>query len=185
MRRSDSLPPVPGNSFPRLPVPARTLFFRSPQWRVLPLKGLGFGLPVPFTGVFWSETVGSPRFLANPQSHAPLFLHSDGPAMPGLYGIDGVAFPLHVQGRRPQIVISELSTQPTTSLSTLHRFGYPHGARLASGWRPTLARRDSHPQGSTGKFLRLRCHLLTHVILSPFPRLRLAHTWHRSYSRHF
>ena len=98
--------------------------------------------------------------------------------MPGLYGINGVAFLLQVQSRRPQILISELFTQPTISLSTLHRFGYPHGARLASGWRPTLAVRDSHPQGPTGKFQILRCLLQTHVISSPFPRLTLAHSWH-------
>ncbi len=45
------------------------------------------------------------------------------------------------------------------------------------GW-PTLAVRDSHPQGPTGKFQRFRYLLWIHVISSPFPRLTLAHTWH-------
>jgi hypothetical protein len=98
--------------------------------------------------------------------------------MPGRCDINGVAFPLQVQGRRPQEVISELSTQPATSLSTLHRFGYPHGARLAPGWRPPLAVRDSHPKGPFGKFQKCRYHLLTHVISSPSPRLRLAYSWY-------
>ena len=110
----------------------------------------------------------------------PCFGDSGGPAMTGPCAIDGVAFPLHVQGRRPQSVISELSTQPTISLSTLHRFGYPHGARLASGWRPPLAGRNSHPQGPFGRFQTRRMSSPTHVISSPFPRLRLARTWHRS-----
>jgi len=76
-----------------------------------------------------------------------------------LFGTNGVAFPLQSQGQRPQNVISELSTRPATSLPTLHRFGYPHGARFASGWRPPLAGWDSYPQGPHDRFPRLRCHL--------------------------
>jgi uncharacterized protein len=33
-----------------------------------------------------------------------------------------------------------------------------------------------------GQFLELRCHSLTHVISSPFPRLDLVHAWHRKSS---
>jgi hypothetical protein len=82
------------------------------------------------------------------------------------------------QGRHPQRLTSELITRPATSLSTLRRFGYPHGARLASGWRPPLAGRDFNPLGPFGRFQKLRSSSLTHVISSPFPRLRLAHAWH-------
>jgi hypothetical protein len=42
---------------------------------------------------FPTETVGPPRFLANPRSHA-LLNDSGGPSTPGLYSIKGVAFPL-------------------------------------------------------------------------------------------
>ena len=99
----------------------------------------------------------------------PCFNDSGGPAMPGHCGIGDVAFPLHVQGRRPRKVISELSTQPTISLSTLHPFGYPRGARLASGWRPPLAGRDSYPQGPFERFPRLRCHFRPTSSLPPSP----------------
>jgi hypothetical protein len=40
-----------------------------------------------------TETMGSPRFLADPRSHA-LLDDSGGPTTPGPYGVAGVAFPL-------------------------------------------------------------------------------------------
>ena len=99
----------------------------------------------------------------------PCFNDSGGPSLPGHRGRYGVAFPLQTQGRRPQKVISELFTQPAISLSTLHPFGYPRGARLASGWRPTLAGRDSYPQGPFERFPRLRCHFRPTSSLPPSP----------------
>jgi len=131
---------------------------RSQHRQALPVMDQGFGLPAPlpaFSGWRRWGLPGSWRTF----DRMPCFNDSGGPAMPGHSSIGDVAFPLHVQGRRPRKVISELSTQPTISLSTLHPFGYPRGARLASGWRPPLAGRDSYPQGPFERFPRLRCHL--------------------------
>ena len=158
MGHSDSPPSIPAGSFPRPAVPWCDL---SPPPRRRPrylARVNGFELSSS------AANSGPRRRRGLPGSwrtfdRMPRFNDSGGPAMTGPCAIDGIAFPLHVQGRHPQRVISELSTQPTISLSTLHRFGYPHGARLASGWRPPLAGRDSYPQGPFGRFLRLRCHL--------------------------
>jgi hypothetical protein len=131
---------------------------RSQHRQALPVMDQGFGLPAPLPADSgWRQwgLPGSWRTL----DRMPCFYDSGGPAVPGHSSIGDVAFPLHVQGRRPRKVISELSTQPTISLSTLHPFGYPRGARLASGWRPPLAGRDSYPQGPFERFPRLRCHL--------------------------
>jgi len=101
--------------------------------------------------------MGSPRFLATRD----------------------VAFPLHVQGRRPQKVISELFTQPAISLSTLHLFGYPRGARLASGWRPTLPGRDSYPQGPFETVISDSRHLFPLPQASPGAHVApMRGTWH-------
>ncbi len=158
MGRSDSPPSVPVGSFPRPAVPSRAPCFAPAIGEALPMTDQGFGLPAPlpaFSGWRRWGLPGSWRTF----DRMPCFNDSGGPAMPGRCGIGDVAFPLHVQGRRPRKVISELSTQPTISLSTLHPFGYPRGARLASGWRPPLAGRDSYPQGPFERFPRLRCHL--------------------------
>ncbi len=115
-----------------------------------------------------AETVGSPRFLADLRSHALLnrlrWTHDARP-----FQHRRCCLPTPGKGRRPQSVISELNTRPTISLSTLHLFGYPRGARLASGWRPPLAGRDSYPQGPFGRFQRLRCHLGLTSSLPPSP----------------
>ena len=158
MGRSDSPPSIPAGSFPRPAVPSRAPCFAPAIGEHCPLQTRVLVSRLPyrlFSGWRRSSLPGSWRTF----DRMPRFNDSGGPAMTGPCAIDGVAFPLHVQGRHPQKVISELSTQPTISLSTLHRFGYPHGARLASGWRPPLAGRDSYPQGPFGRFLRLRCHL--------------------------
>ena len=110
-----------------------------------------------------SQVPGGPSITC-PASTTPV-----DPPMPGLYSTRDVAFPLHVQGRRPRKVISELFTQPMVSLSTLHPFGCPRGARLAPGWRPPLAGRDFNPQGPFGRFPRLRCHLRLTSSLPPSP----------------
>jgi len=158
MGRSDSPPSVPVGSFPRPAVPSRAPCFAPAigehrPWRT---RVLVFRLPYRLSqdgddGV--SQVPGGPS-IACPASATPV-----DPPTPGQFSTRGVAFPLHVQGRRPQKVISELFTQPTLSLSTLHLFGCPRGARLASGWRPPLAGRDSYPQGPFEWFPRLRCHL--------------------------
>ena len=158
MSRSDSPPSVPVGSFPRPAVPSRAPCFAPAIGEALPMTDQGFGLPAPlpaFSGWRRWGLPGSWRTF----DRMPCFYDSGGPAVPGHSSIGDVAFPLHVQGRRPRKVISELSTQPTISLSTLHPFGYPRGARLASGWRPPLAGRDSYPQGPFERFPRLRCHL--------------------------
>ena len=128
----------------------------------------GFGFPAPLPADSGWRRWGLPGSWRT-FDRMPCFSDSGGLTMPGHHGISDVAFPLHVQGRRPQKVISELFAQPTISLSTLHPFGYPRGARLASGWRPPLARRDSYPQGPFGRFPRLRCHPGLTSSLPPSP----------------
>ena len=113
-----------------------------------------------------SQVPGGPS-IACPASTTPV-----DPPIPGRFSTRDLAFPLHVQSRRPQRVISELFTQPTISLSALHRFGYPHGARLASGWWPPQGLTGLDPQDLFGKFPSDS----SHVISSPFPELCSAHT---------
>jgi len=158
MGRSDSPPSVPVGSFPRPAVPSRAPCFAPAIGEALPMTDQGFGLPAPLPADSGWRRWGLPGSWRT-FDRMPCFYDSGGPAVPGHSSIGDVAFPLHVQGRRPRKVISELSTQPTISLSTLHPFGYPRGARLASGWRPPLAGRDSYPQGPFERFPRLRCHL--------------------------
>src|SRR5664280_550369 len=70
--------------------------------------------------------------------------------------------PPSVRRRLPQLCEFRGSlTRPTHSLSTLHRSSYPHGARLAPGWRPPLPD-GLLPAGSHKKVserLFLLCHL--------------------------
>ncbi|MCP4901439.1 MAG: hypothetical protein GY906_31115 [bacterium] len=53
-----------------------------------------------------------------------------------------------VQKAHIRLVLGEPAT---TSLSTLHRFGCPRGARLAPDWRPPLTGWHSYTQGPIGR----------------------------------
>jgi len=160
----------------------------------------GFGLPAPLPAFSGWRRWGLPEpalsvaegFLADLRSHALLQRLRWTHRRQAQCSTRGVAFPLHVQGRRPQKVISELFTQPTLSLSTLHLFGchlavYASPLRLPSRRKTrfrlaaTLGRTGLIPARSVRKASKTPLSSLTHVISSPFPRLRLAHTWHLSW----
>jgi len=134
MGRSDSPPSVPVGSFP-------CSLFRSRHRRAPPMADQGFGLPAPLPAFSGWRRWGLPEpalsvaegFLADLRSHALL--------------------------QRLRWTHRRQAQCSTLSLSTLHLFGCPRGARLASGWRPPLAGRDSYPQGPFERLPRLRCHL--------------------------
>jgi len=139
--------------------------------------GPGFWSPGSPTGCLRMETMGSPRFLADLRSHALL---------PRLRWTR-LARPL--RHRR-----CCLPTPDTGSASTRTDFGALHTAydlavyasplRLPSRRKTrfrltaTLGRTGLIPARSVRKVSKTPLSFQTHVISSPFPRLRLAHAWH-------
>ena len=141
------------------------------------LDGPGFWSPGSPTGYLRMETMGSPRFLADLRSHALL---------------QRLRWTLLARPLRQRRCC--LPTPDTGSASTRSDFGVLHTAydlavyasplRLPSRRKTrfrlaaNLGRTGLKPARSVRKVSKTPLSSLTHVISSPFPRLRLAHAWH-------
>ena len=139
--------------------------------------GPGFWSPGSPTGCLRMETVGSPRFLANLRSHALL----------QRLRWTRLAWPLrHRRCCLPTPDTGSASTKSdSVALHTAYDLAvYASPLRLPSRRKTrfrlaaTLGRTGLIPARSVRKVSKTSLSSLTHVISSPFPRLRLAHAWY-------
>ena len=83
MRRSDFLPPIPGGSLTRPPVPSSRCLFRSRRRPALPTTDLGFGLPAPLPALSERRRQDLPSSRQIFSMHALLTSGPGGTGAPG------------------------------------------------------------------------------------------------------
>ena len=174
MKRSDFLPPIPGGSLTRPPVPSSRCLIRSRPGPTLPATGQGFGLPAPLPALSERRQQDLPSSRQIFSMHA--LLTSD-PGGTGAPGHSALAMLPSAPGTASAPANSDFGAQSHGLHLRCLRFAVtvtlaPRKTRFRAV--ASLTRAGLDPQDLFGRFPNDS---------SPFPELCSAHARHLSRSR--